>query len=390
MARNKRKKNKNQAPPKGGTPTQQPVKFNAVPQNQKGSTGGFKVVNEPAHSAPVTWKPHTAQPAQAAQSQQAPPPAAPTFHRGTGVTVPQHLNVPDKTEHLKVPDKPAGQRGFKVASEAPKNEPSDEISVPMGYPKSKAPMQNVRMDNVVNDIFSKLEMMENNYSTFADTIEELREKVESIEANMHELTALYDALSAQYNPFIELTPEEKKMPTAEDETQGEIMEENLEENDESESIFNEDELNEDELLGELSEGESLEPAIEEEAKPQQVQQRYEGYLLPSIPDNSMSHMMAIKWTEFMLEKVGPKNIGKLLEYYQAMHWISEAVVRKIMHQVMGLDTEHFESEYDTWKMQTSDHMKSLVFIEKIKGGDIGTLHAEEAEDIAETIKRGDT
>jgi len=382
MARNKRNKKENQAPPKGDTATQRPVKFNPVPQNPKGTTGGFKVVNEPTHTTPVTWKP---QPTQSPQG--APPPAAPTFHRGTGVTVPQHLNVPDKPEH--VSNKPE-QRGFKVASQPPKNEPSDEIRVPMGYPKSKAPMQNARMDNVLNDIFSKLEMMENNYSTFADTIEELREKVESIEANMHELTALYDALSAQYNPFIELTPEEKKMPTTEEEPQEEVMEESIEESEEGDTLFKEgDELNEDELLGELSEGEALEPVMEEE-KPQQVQQRYEGYLLPSIPDNSMSHMMAIKWTEFMLEKVGPKNIGKLLEYYQAMHWISEVVVRKIMHQVMGLDTEHFESEYDTWKMQTSDHMKSLVFIEKIKGGDIGTLHAEEAEDIAETIKRGDT
>ena len=373
MAKNKRKKNKKQAPPKGGAPIQPQVKFNVAPQNPKDSTDGFKVVNEPAHSAPEAVQPQEfAQPPQAAVT------PAYTYHRGSGAPSPKYLNVPGK----------AKSQELKMASKPPKNEPSEEIKVPMGYPKSKSPMQSARMDNVVNDISSKLEMMENNYSTFTDTIEELREKIEGIEANMHELTALYDALSAQYNPFIELTPEEKKMPATEEESQGEIIEETLNENEGGEELFKEDELNKEDFLGELSEGESLEPATED-SKSQQVQ-HHEGYLLPGIPDNSMSHMMAIKWTEFMLEKVGPKNIGKLLEYYQAMHWISDAVVRKIMHQVMGLDTEHFESEYDTWKMQTSDHMKSLVFIEKIKGGEIGTLHAEEAEDIAETIKRGDT
>ena len=33
-------------------------------------------------------------------------------------------------------------------------------------------------------------------------------------------------------------------------------------------------------------------------------------------------------------------------------------------------------------------MKTLVFLEKIKGGDIGSIHIEEIHGIAEDIKKG--
>ncbi len=258
-----------------------------------------------------------------------------------------------------------------------KEEKQEEMEMTVRYPKSAGGSWEERFENILNDVLARIEHLENNYNLVSDSVEEIKENVNNLETNMHELTALYDALSAQYNPFIELKPNEI-------ESEKMSVENGMEETSVETNVDN---------LGDEEEIDMEEPSeminLDEEIPEQEVAQKNKiEYLLPSIPDNSLSNMMAIKWTEFMLEKVGPKNIGKLLEYYRSMHWISDAVVHKIMHQVMGLITEDFSSEYDTWKMDTDDHMKSLVFIEKIKGGEVGTLHAEEVQEVAEDIKKG--
>ncbi len=284
-----------------------------------------------------------------------------------------------------------------IEPEIPKRKPQDkerkqsteELKITMDYPKGATGNWQERFEAILNDILSRLERMENNYNALSDEISELREHVNEVETNIHELTALYDAISAQYNPFIDLTPQERRVigggALVEEESEGEVIEEEL--TPEGEEVIVESELKE--APGEeLTAAEELDEfSIMTQVQPKRERVSKESYILPEIPDNSVSHMMAIKWTEFMLEKVGPGNIRKLLEYYGNLRWISDEVVSKILHQVMGLNTENIEAEYDTWKMNTDDHMKTLVFLEKIKGGDVGTIHAEEVQDWADDIKR---
>ncbi len=262
---------------------------------------------------------------------------------------------------------------FRVVEE--KKEGEEELKISMGMPKVAGKSWQERFENILNDVVERIERLENSYRRLADDVESLRDNVSEIETNIHELTALYDALSAQFNPFIDLTPQQRRVISGEASVESE---EEIEELTEEE----EEELPEAEELEEIPQ--ELEEITEEkkEIKPERR------YILADIPDNSQSHMMAIKWTEFMLEKVGPSNIRKLLEYYRNLRWISDRVVSKIMHQVKGFDTEKIEPEYDDWRMSTDDHMKTLVFLEKIKGGDIGSLHMEEVQEVAEDIKRG--
>ncbi len=292
------------------------------------------------------------------KAQEAPPPPQPT---------------PKEEKKIPVTLKEDGGE-FKQAPPK-KEEKHEEMEISVSYPKSAGGSWQERFENILNDVLARIEHLENNYNLVSDSVEEIKEHVNDLETNMHELTALYDALSAQYNPFIELKPKEIEDEMSEESNGDEIVMEESAEELEPEAVE----------MEEPSEMLELEEDFEEKEVPEKKKIEY---LLPTIPDNSLSNMMAIKWTEFMLEKVGPRNIGKLLEYYRSMHWISDAVVRKIMHQVMGLITDNFSSEYDTWKMSTDDHMKSLVFIEKIKGGEVGTIHAEEVQELAEDIKKG--
>ncbi len=284
--------------------------------------------------------------------------------------------------------KAAPQTAQKKSAKKEEKKSTDELKMSMSYPKGTAGTWQERFEGILNDILNRMERLENTNNTLSDELSEIRENVNELETNIHELTALYDAISAQYNPFIDLTPQERRVIGGSEVEQvtetmapveAELPEELSEELTLEAEPLQEEELAPAEMLEEA-------PPAPVEEFPRQIQRG--GYILPDIPENSLSHMTAIKWTEFMLEKVGPGNIRKLLEYYRDMRWISDRVVNKILHQVLGLNTEKIEAEYDTWKMSTDDHMKTLVFIEKIKGGDVGSIHAEEVQDWAEDIKRG--
>ncbi len=264
----------------------------------------------------------------------------------------------------------------------------EELKVKMAYPKGTAGTWQERFEGILNDILNRMERLENSHNTLSDEISEIRENVNELETNIHELTALYDAISAQYNPFIDLTPQERRVIGGETIQVEATSEESTSiESELPENLSDELSLEAEPMEEELAPAESFEELAPPQAETPMLQPRG-GYILPDIPENSLSHMTAIKWTEFMLEKVGANNIRKLLEYYRDMRWISDRVMNKILHQVLGLNTESIEAEYDTWKMSTDDHMKTLVFIEKIKGGDVGTIHAEEVQDWADDIKRG--
>ncbi len=274
------------------------------------------------------------------------------------------------------------KKEFRIIEEPEKKkEEKEELKVKVGMPSTSGGSWQERYENIINDVLGRLERVENNNNVLSDEIEEIKESVSEIETNIHELTALYDALSAQYNPFIDLTPQQRKIIGGE-----EIKNEDVNEKNEVEEEEVEEEI-------EGGEEENLPPAepielqenIEENVKKEV--KREKGYILSDIPDNSESHMIAIKWTEFMIEKVGAENIRKLLEYYRMMRWISDGVVNKIMHQVRGLNTGDIKPEYQTWKMDTNDHMKTLIFLEKIKGGDMGTIQAEEIKEVVEDIKK---
>lgn len=90
--------------------------------------------------------------------------------------------------------------------------------------------------------------------------------------------------------------------------------------------------------------------------------------LKKIPEDVLSIMIAMKWVEFLIEKVGITNLPEVLEFYCDLGWISEEVLTKLIKYAKG--TKPFHEDMD-WKpeekLTARDHMLSLLFIERLRG-----------------------
>ena len=94
----------------------------------------------------------------------------------------------------------------------------------------------------------------------------------------------------------------------------------------------------------------------------------DGVRLKRLPDDVLSIMIAMKWVEFLIEKVGITNLPEVLEFYCDLGWISEEVLTKLIKYAKG--TKPFHEDMD-WKpeekLTARDHMLSLLFIERLRG-----------------------
>jgi flagellar protein FlaD len=106
-------------------------------------------------------------------------------------------------------------------------------------------------------------------------------------------------------------------------------------------------------------------------------------ILKSIPKNYMSTVLIMRWIEFMFERVKRDKITLLLDYYKSIGWISEEVKAEIMSHARGtvqdvskyndISAEEVKAEYhriEDWRLSAEDHLKSLLFIEKIAGKEV--------------------
>ncbi|UOY09800.1 hypothetical protein MU439_05950 [Methanonatronarchaeum sp. AMET6-2] len=90
------------------------------------------------------------------------------------------------------------------------------------------------------------------------------------------------------------------------------------------------------------------------------------------------------WLEFLINKVGHSGLEETLEYYHKVGWISNEALEELLKLSSGLgpyikNDEWEPPEYITKeeadiapdnKFAASDHIKSLVYIEKIAGRDM--------------------
>jgi len=95
---------------------------------------------------------------------------------------------------------------------------------------------------------------------------------------------------------------------------------------------------------------------------------FPGYrvLLPDIPESAIANAILLKWVEFLLETVGHQNLPEVLDYYVDIGWISEKVTMKLLAYASGMVAPRGRAKE---KLSTKDHLRSLLFIEKLRGRD---------------------
>ncbi len=111
--------------------------------------------------------------------------------------------------------------------------------------------------------------------------------------------------------------------------------------------------------------------------------------LKSIPDDTMHTMISMRWLEFLIEKVGTSNLQDVLEYYYEIGWISESVLTKLEKYSKGVKPFHDEPDWrPSEKLSTKGHIMSLLYIERLKGNDVGKELLDKLEREVKKIEKG--
>ncbi len=103
--------------------------------------------------------------------------------------------------------------------------------------------------------------------------------------------------------------------------------------------------------------------------------------LESPPEEFEEVMVALKWMEFLVNKVGHSGLEEVLEFYKEMGWITDDVLISLEKISMGfrsfsgdneqnyITEEEAELEPNSY-LSSKDHIKSLLFMEALKGNEI--------------------
>ncbi|AKA49579.1 flagellar protein E [uncultured archaeon] len=130
-----------------------------------------------------------------------------------------------------------------------------------------------------------------------------------------------------------------------------------------------------------SEDELSEPTAE---KPRSYKKRYK---LEAVGDDVVSLMVALRWLEFLLDNYGAENTLDILDYYESLGWISPNAKEQMFKftKITGIMAP--AQEYKI-KPTIQDHIVTMLFIEKLNGGEISRDLIERLERDFRLLKKG--
>jgi flagellar protein FlaD len=217
-----------------------------------------------------------------------------------------------------------------------------------------------------------------------DKTEELNKKLQNLEQKLDTIMKLTTmAASTKLSEEIEKTEITEKEVKEETEVKNKEVEETKEtvksEKEEIQKVeeVKEEEIKEKEVEGSPKEGSSM-SSVEEEKQ----------YRLEDIPEDAVSMTLVFKWLEFLISKVGITNLPDILDYYNKIGWISNRVILKLLRFTKNMrivfDMENIRPRD---KLSPSDHIMSLLYIEKLAGRPIDPEMLEMIEIETRRIKK---
>ncbi len=308
-----------------------------------------------------------------------------------------------------------------------------------------------RLDGVertLEEAIRRIDTIDKFTEAVRNDINQVKESISHIEANMRELTSLYDLISSQVNPFIEMETAAKAAGAAEEVAKEEVPE--------FDALF--------EPTPELAAGEEFTPVEPGALPPAPLAPTPEGLAAapgmevsmpmaaPGIPvaprperpmrvarltqigSDSMCLIALMRWIEFLLSRVKREQIPSLLGFYVRIGWISDGIKQHVMDVIRGIRfgpgapvggaTGRTYAAYeaprdregdvvmayskeavtepapapegkkpaaapgDDWKMTPEDHLKTLIFIERIRGTEVDKSKLEELERDVLNLRKG--
>ncbi len=248
----------------------------------------------------------------------------------------------------------------------------------------------------LDEIKVALKEIQERVSRLTSAVENLRRDIDTIRDDLREkdnqirkLTSIYELVSQQINPFVEAPAQP---PTKEK------VEEKPEEVPIEEIVGALEEKAPEVPPTPVEEKREVKPAeVKVEEIPEKMKEKPTGILKPpkpileKIPNDFISTTITLRWIGFLLERVDRKTLPLLLEYYKDIGWISDYAKRQLMAYARGViqDVSYSEEELvaefggttvkpeeeikrtiEDWRLPAEDHIKSLIFIMRIKGEEI--------------------
>lgn len=339
------------------------------------------------------------------------------------------------------PPGPPAKGAPPARAQAPPAAPSEgDFKLVMGAPEmdTQAPM--VRLDateKAIDEAIRRIDMTDRSAEAITHDINSVKESIGRIEANMRELTSLYDLISSQVNPFIDV--DQGAMGSAEEGTA---------ETPSFDTLF---EPTPEVQAGGAAPGTEGVPSSPEGPGPQgiyatgptnivpgeatmgvqmgstQVERPLRVARLTQIGSDPTCLIALVRWIEFMLSRIKRDQVKSLLNFYVRIGWVSEGirdhvvdVIRGIRPTPMGAKTVMQTVEapkdkegdvvmsygkervaetsltapsgkapmMDDWRMTIEDHMKSLIFIERVRGTEVNKDKLEDLERDVENMRKG--
>ena len=157
-----------------------------------------------------------------------------------------------------------------------------------------------------------------------DDMKDLRDGYSSVEKNLHELSALYDLISTQYNPFVDSTPQAGLFPGA---TNGGVG------------------------GSDVGRGENDENG----------------------PGECVSDVCLLEWLAFLVTRIEAKQVPLLLKHYEENDVISNALRIKALKFLRSLKPSGVRpATTNDWRLSVEDQIRSVEYINNIKGIPVST------------------
>lgn len=189
-------------------------------------------------------------------------------------------------------------------------------------------MANPEVEDKISALEERLTNLDSTLANVRKIDEETEDKINKIEKSLEEMLHLYELVTNEMNPFVEVqkkeapqqaTPKEEKSPV-----------------DVEKSLFKDEiKIGEKELY------------------------------LDKIKNEPTFLMVMMKWLDFLLKKAGYMGMIKALLYYEELGWISESVRSRMIKYAEEIKTDG--APYGKRSLSIKDHIVSLFFISKLQG-----------------------
>jgi len=329
--------------------------------------------------------------------------------------------------------------------------PGEAFQVVTSTPEIASQSTMERLDGVertLEEAIRRIDTIDKFTEAVRNDINQVKESISHMEANMRELTSLYDLISSQVNPFIDMETAAAKAAGAGEEAAKEevpefdaLFEPTPEMGGEGEFMPVEPGALPPAPLAQVPEGLMAPEQLPVQAlpgmpvagvvpvppKPQRMAR------LTQIGSDSMCLIALMRWIEFMLGRVKREQVPSLLGFYVRIGWISDGIKQHVMDVIRGIRfgpgapvggaTGRTYGSYeapkdkegdvvmayskeavtevgapepkkaavppgDDWKLAPEDHLKTLIFIEKIRGTEVDKNKLEELERDVLNLRKG--